>query len=345
MSDPIQKARLTGKVLRLLRRLNMVSHAQEIRLLTSTRTASAGRGLGNPSMGFGAGLQNVPSPIVTTTTLRRAHPSDTAKTNQIREPIPEIQLPGITETLKDFAPSPANQPTVRLPQRPAPAANDVLQTSRSNPGLPNSDILENDPDIGDPARLLNIYVRRADQIGPSHRIRGIGHLGDLLIPPGWKQGDDPVNEAEARRLYAVSRSQAKEMLDQSVKEIGHLSSADQEKLTVEKNAQYQTERALDEYLLLERIKLYKSWYDHKQKQLPQKNSQTQQNYQSDIKPGVLPQPLQPPAQTSMMAYQRHRQSLVPASPHLYASSPPLSGGTLNSRLNTMMQGMNDDPLG
>ena len=323
-----------------LHRLNPVSGFPK-RLLTSGRTASAGRGLGNPSVGFGAGLQKVPLPITTTISLRQACPLEPAQADDIREPVPGTQLPGITETLQDFAPSPANLPPVPLTGRSAPVVNDVSKISHSDQGLPKGHSLDNDPDIGDPARILNIYLRRADQIGPSHLIPGIGHLGDLLVPPGWNQGDDPINEAEARRIFAVSRSRAQEMLDQSIRENSHLPSADQQKLAMEKNAQYQTQRALDEYLLMERIKIYHFTCSRKQKQTEPKHSQAQQSRQLETKPGTRPRTLQPPAETSMIAYQRHQKALVPASPHLYAPSPPLSGGTLNARINTMVQGRTD----
>ena len=266
---------------------------------------------------------------------------EATKADDIREPIPGTQLPGITETLKDFAPSPANNPQVTINGHSAPVANDVPTISHSEQDLSTRHSVDNDADIGDPARILNIYLRRADQIGPSHLIPGIGHLGDRLVPPGWNQGDDPINEAEARQIFAVSRSQAKEMLDQSTRENSHLPSADQQKLAVEKNAQYQTQRALDEYLLMERIKIYQFTCSRKQKQPQQNHSQAQQYRQFETKPGIRPRPLQPPAETSMIAYQRHQQALVPASPHLYAPSPPLSGGALNARINTMVQGRTD----
>ena len=168
----------------------------------------------------------------------------------------------------------------------------------------------------------------------------MGHLRDLLAPPGWKPGNEPINEVEAQKLFASSRLKAKEMLDEYVSQTGHLSGADQEKLWAEKNAQYQTQRSLDEYLLIERVKLHKFWQERKHKQAHQQHLQPQRP-QFDPKPRMRPQPLQPPAETSMMAFQRHQQSLVPASPHLYAPSPPLSGGTLNARINFMQQGMID----
>ena len=292
-------------------------------------------------MGFGAGLQNVPSPITTTTTLRQTRLLESTQADDIREPLPGTQLPGITETLKDFAPSPANKPPVTVTRGSAPVANDVSTVSHSEQDKSNEHSLDNDTDIGDPARILNIYLRRADQIGPSHLIPGIGHLGDLLVPPGWNQGDDPISEAEARRIFAVSRAQAKETLDQSMREDSHLPNADQRKLALEKNAQYQTQRALDEFLLLERIKIYQFTCSRTQKPPQQKHPQAQQYPQFETKPGTRPRPLQPPAETSMMTYQRHQQALVPASPHLYAPSPPLSGGALNARINTMVQGRTD----
>ena len=264
--------------------------------------------------------------------------------DHIREPLPVTQLPGITETLKDFAPSQANQPPITLPGRPAPVAKDVPMGFRSDLGLSNGDSQESKQSNGDPAGILNIYARRADQIGPSHHIRGLGHLQDILPPPGWKQGDDPVSEAEAQRLFVESRTQAKDMLDQSTSEMSNFSSADQERLSEEQNRKYQSQRALDEFLLLERVKLYHFWRERKQKQSQQTRSLPQQNPQFELKPATRPQPVQPPAETSMIAYQRHQQSLVPASPHLYALSPPLSGGTLNARINYMMQGMIDPPL-
>ena len=306
--------------------------------------ASAVRGFGSPSVGFGAGLQNVPSPITTTATvLHHALPSESVRVDDVREPLPMTHLPGIIETLRDLAPSQANQPPATLTGRPAPIAEDASMVPPSEPVLLNRDSQRNKSNKKDPAPVLNIYSRRADQVGPSHRIPGIGHLGDLLAPPGWKPGDEPINEIEAQRLFTASRLKAKEMLDASISEIERLSSADQEKLSAEKNTQYQTQRTLDEYLLTERVKLYNFWQERKQKNFHQVHSQPQHR-QSEPNPTMRPEPLHPPAETSMIAYQRHQQYLVPASPHLYAPSPPVSGGTLNARINFMQQGMVDVPL-
>ncbi|CAD6570319.1 MAG: hypothetical protein ASARMPREDX12_003450 [Alectoria sarmentosa] len=315
--------------------------ASSAELCGSESSTSVGRGFGNPSAGFGAGLQNVPSPITTTTTTQRqAPPREVIKANDVREPLPVTNLPGITEALGDLAPSQANQPPVKLPGRPAPIAENVSVVPPSEPELLYGDSQEDSPNKKDAAPLLNIYSRRADQIGPSHRIPGIGHLGDLLAPPGWKTGDEPIDEAEAQKLFAASRLKAKELLDEDITVTGQLSSADQEKRSAEKNAQYQIQRALDEYLLIERVKLHKFWQERKQKLSQQLHSQPQQHRQSEARP----QPMQPPAETSMIAYQRQQQFLVPASPHLYGPSPPVSGGTLNARIHFMQQGSTDVPL-
>lgn len=309
-------------------------------LLTQNCVASASRGFGSPSAGFGAGLQNVPSPIATTSTQRQSLPLDSITAGNIREPLPRIQLPGITETFKKLAPDQANQPPVSLLGRPVSIAKNTSVARPSERGLLNGSSQENGPYKKDPVALLSIYTRRADQIGPSHHIPGIGHLGNLLTPPGWKLGDEPIDEAEAQRIFEASRLKAKESLDEGMSEIEQMSIADQEKNRVEKEAQYHTQRNIDEYLLMERVKLHKFWEERKQKLFHQLHSEPQQHPRLS-KPNQknCPHPLQPPAETSMTAYQRHQQSLVPASPHLYAPSPPLSGGTLNARVNFMQQGM------
>lgn len=302
--------------------------------------ASAGRGFGSPPAGFGAGLQNVPSPITTVTAQRRALPLESTMAKSVREPFPLTQLPGISETLMDLAPSQANQPPITLTRRPALATENVLDV-QTTLGSVNANIQGANSNRTDRVPVLNVYHRRADQIGPSHPIPGLGHLGDLLVPPGWKVGEEPIDEAEAQSIFEASRLKAQEMLDREVSESRQLPKADQEKRSAERSAQYHRQRGIDEYVLVERVKLHRFWEDRKHKQSHQVHSQTQQNHQSESKLNCSPQPLHPPAETSMLAYQRHQQSLVPASPHIYGPSPPLSGGTLNARIHFMQQSMID----
>ena len=303
--------------------------------------APAVRGFGSPSAGFGAGLQNVPSPITTVTTQRRAVPLESIMKDNVREPVPLTQLPGIIETLKDLAPSQANQPPITLTRRPAPAAENVLDVY-PNGALITSDTQASSSSQLDRVPVLNVYHRRADQIGPSHPIPGLGHLGDLLVPPGWKVGEEPIDEAQAQGVFEASRLRAKEMLDKDVSESAQLPKADREKRSAERSAQYHRQRGIDEYILTERVKLHRFWEGRKHKQSHQVHLKSQQHHESESKPNHAPQPLHPPAETSMVTYQRHQQSLVPASPHLYGPSPPLSGGTLNARIQFMQQGMIDE---
>ncbi|KAM0803426.1 hypothetical protein BDR22DRAFT_886795 [Usnea florida] len=324
--------------------LSPASASKRVRLRAASLVGSpsAGRGFGSQSAGFGAGLQNVPSPITTVTTQRRAFPQNPIMNDNVREPVPLTQLPGIMETLKDLAPSLANQTPIMLARRPAPAAENVLDLHPSQ-GLINSDNQESSSSKIDRVPILNVYHRRADQIGPSHPIPGLGHLGDLLVPPGWKVGEEPIDEAQAQSLFEASRLKAKEMLDKEVGESVGMPKADRDKRSAERSAQYHRQRGIDEYILMERVKLHRFWEGRKNKQSHQVHSNSQQRHQSESKANYAPQPLHPPAETSMVAYQRHQQSLVPASPHLYGPSPPLSGGTLNARIQFMQQGLHIPP--
>ena len=261
--------------------------------------------------------------------------------DKVREPVPLKQLPGIIETLKDLAPRQANQPPITLTRRPAPAAENVLDVL-PNKGLINSDTQESSSSKLDRVPILNVYHRRADQIGPSHPIPGLGHLGDLLVPPGWKVGEEPIDEAQAQSIFEASRLRAKEILDKDVSESVQLPRAEREKRSAERSTQYHRQRGIDEYILMEQVKLHRFWEGRKHKQSHQVHAQ--QHHQSESKLNHAPQPLHPPAETSMVAYQRHQQSLVPASPHLYGPSTPLSGGTLNARIQFMQQGMIDVPF-
>ena len=53
---------------------------------------------------------------------------------------------------------------------------------------------------GDP-RDRNPYAYRADEIGNTHGIPGVGHMGSLLTPPAWKEGDEPIDPQEAADLF------------------------------------------------------------------------------------------------------------------------------------------------
>ena len=56
---------------------------------------------------------------------------------------------------------------------------------------------------------MDPYGERADDIGLSHGIRGVGHLLDLLKPPGWLPGHPPVDPKIIRVLYLNDRDNAR----------------------------------------------------------------------------------------------------------------------------------------
>lgn len=358
----------------------MLSDSLNGHQLTRSYVASAGRGLNTPSLGFGARLRNVPSPITTRplgSSYRPIRPVD------MREPRPERQLPSFDETLIELAPIHGNTPSSNA-QAPS--------TFYSSSDQPASEWLSREPqgfcsNDNDDRLKINWYTKRADQIGPSHRIPGLMHLGDLLTPPGWKCGDDPIDEAEAQKVYDEAREKARRALVVSSTESSRAEGPDIEKRLDERDMQWQTQLKLDEYILTEQKRIYNAWKQHRTKQAQQLASQAQKQQQQQhqkqyqqsqqnqhqqqqnlpqyyAKTRVLgrPQPMQPPTETSLLTYQRYRQSQVPASPHLYGPSPPLygpssplygpspplygpspplSGGSLNSRIQILQRGLRD----
>ena len=246
-----------------------------------------------------------------------------------------MQLPGINETLRGLAPGNANTNSIgHSVLRP----NSVLQAPAQENGQKASNVQSN-AHLRDDPFAINPYARRADAIGPSHRIPGIVHLGGLLTPPGWSTGDDPISEHEARMLYNDSRLQARRTLEIGTSETKNLPDADQDKRSAERETQWNSQHKLDELLFLERAKIYKKWQDFKQKQSQQVNAQQQRP--SEMNTLGRPQPLQPPTETSMQSFQRYQQSQIPASPNSYAPSPPLSGGFPHNRVQQLQQGMTD----
>lgn len=60
--------------------------------------------------------------------------------------------------------------------------------------------------------ITNPYTDRADEIGPSHGIPGVGHIGNMLTPPGWIEGSEPLSPGKIRQLYEASRRSAQQNL-------------------------------------------------------------------------------------------------------------------------------------
>lgn len=164
------------------------------------------------------------------------------------------------------------------------------------------------------------YQRRADEIGPQHGIPGIGHLGDMLAPLGWKIGQEPCDEASVRRIYDASRAQAKKELNGTDAQLKKSGLQVQEKYIAERNLQWNKQLKLDDLLLQERISVYRVFqqYKHEQARAAKQPGQAE--------PSQRAQTVPPP---DLQRYQ------ILSSPR---PSPPLSGGSLFNRLQQLKQG-------
>ncbi|KAI4263366.1 MAG: hypothetical protein L6R42_001492 [Xanthoria sp. 1 TBL-2021] len=112
----------------------------------------------------------------------------------------------------------------------------------------------------------NPYDDRADKIGLSHHIPGIGHLGHLLTPPGWKAGDEPIPPKHARQLYRETYDAAKKSLSDSIGDFKHLKGTPFQEASDRKNEEWQNRADLAKLILEERTKVYQMHQERKWQQ-------------------------------------------------------------------------------
>ncbi|KAL8996583.1 MAG: hypothetical protein Q9169_003922 [Polycauliona sp. 2 TL-2023] len=112
----------------------------------------------------------------------------------------------------------------------------------------------------------NPYDDRADMIGLSHHMPGIGHLGTLLTPPGWKAGDPPISPKLARELYRDGYEAAKKSLADSIGEFKHLKGTTFQEASDRKNEEWRFQTDLAKLILDERIKVYHLHHEQKTQQ-------------------------------------------------------------------------------
>lgn len=111
----------------------------------------------------------------------------------------------------------------------------------------------------------NVYQVRADDIGLGHRIPGVGHLGDLLTPPGWKPGDEPVSLNRARLLRNQAYEAARKKMNDSTAEFKDLKGAAFQEASDLKNEEWQNQNNLNKLIYDERVKVWKDSQDRKLK--------------------------------------------------------------------------------
>lgn len=112
----------------------------------------------------------------------------------------------------------------------------------------------------------NPYNDRADKIGLSHHIPGLGHLGQLLTPPGWKAGDEPIPPKRARQLYREAYDAAKQCLADSIGDFKHLKGTAFQEASDRKNEEWRNKADLAKLILEERIEVYQMHQEQKWQQ-------------------------------------------------------------------------------
>ncbi len=244
----------------------------------------------------------------------------------VREPFPAGPLPSITQALngdlghgypQGFAQYPQNQNTnypIQALQSPQSRLNGYGEPVEARQGYA-------DAEINDPVDI-NPYSHRADEIGPSHHIPGIGHLGDCLEPPGWKEGEEPINPRAARLLFNEARLQAKKILKASIDETKHLPADQQEQRSTERDLMWDVQFRLDQLLLTERMNIYDMYQERKRTKLHQ--GTLKRTCPTRVLPPIQPQPMH--AMTSVPArLQSMYSKSASTSPDLACVGPPQNG--------------------
>lgn len=142
---------------------------------------------------------------------------------------------------------------------------------------------------------INPYRHRADEIGHRHNIPGITHLGDLLAPPGWKEGDEPISPLAASQIFESSREEARENLELNNEEAKNLPAQEQDKYVAEINKKWVAECTLDKALFKQRLAVFEKYQERKLAKMQRDDEQVSKFPRLTAAPA---QPLNPPTTTS-----------------------------------------------
>ena len=245
-------------------------------------------------MSFGAAVEKVPAPIVT---------------NVPKTPFGYTAL-SLSCDLQDVTQVARSEVTPQSLQRipSADPASDRGNQSRfevreplsSNPALCSRNRALNHDQAcgaayGDDVFQANPYAHRADEIGLRHRIPRIGHLGSLLQPACWKEGDEPIGPHEIKELFDTARRDAKAELAKCLDETRLLAIGERAKHDEERDLCWDARYKLDQTLFVERMNVYNEFQRRGHKK----------SWQIEPKPSNLqalkiPQTLNPPTTTSFL---------------------------------------------
>ena len=234
------------------------------------------------------------------------NPSTATKLEQLREPQPTKQFRSIEETLHGH-PQNSNielEPPARHPHNfMAQSAFGELSEEYLSQTLRNGD---SDYSVRNP------YMQRADEIGPSHHIPGIGHLGDLLIPTGWQEGDAPINPERAHQLFYLARQQAKDTLVSGANQNQHLTEHEKAEFNAKLDRQWDVKYKLDQVLLIERLNVHEQYQklEHAKRGPKHDEQKNTANFQAFYPP----HPVNPPTNTS---FSSSPKPVFPYSPMMF----------------------------
>ena len=262
--------------------------------------------------------------------------------------LPPVNLPPIKELVSKNGPDGVGTPEQRLDNHRAMAQP---THQRDNP---SHSVLGYNAQRRQGRTRINPYKVRADEIGPRHGIPGVGSLENLLTPPGWQLGDEPIDEEQADQLYERSRQQALDLLDKSVNEFKDLPEIELESRIEKRNRRWDSARKLDEFLRAERIKVFNVWQVYKKQQkemvrhsvnVPvqqlqqvQQFHQSQQQFQQSQQAQQMLMTHHPVPQMTGQQMQQFGQT---GSPMSTMPSPPVSGGNLFARLQYVQHGKSE----
>lgn len=270
----------------------------------------------------------------------------------VLEPLPASTLPGIDLKLAQLATAQLNQTLDQNSQPIPPMATNAkvnrrttipkVSTKALQPNRPTGQQKPTQPSQQPNSYIVNPYIYRADVIGPGHHIPSVGHLGDLLTPPDWVPGNDPITIVEATKLFQQARTRATALLNLAAKKIGVLNTKEQGQQDIEGQKKWEIQLKLDQILYAERKHVYETWQAGKAKAMQEQQTSLQRQHQPGIPPpSTLPQPHDPPTGASAQAYTQYQQSQLRRSPNLYTTGPSLSAGvaSTHSRLQELQRGM------
>ncbi|KAI9819265.1 MAG: hypothetical protein M1827_007421 [Pycnora praestabilis] len=172
--------------------------------------------------------------------------------------IPESTVPNVSKMRGYGMPSPDFPGPLKIPC--SYGSQDYIHQLRGDPHgwINETPTITHDDDTKSP-RTQNPYLRRADEIGPTHGIPGLGHLENALEPPGWREGDAPIDPRLARKLFESSRKDAKEALQKNVTELERLSPEVREMREQANNREWTLRFKTDELVLQERTAIYQHY--------------------------------------------------------------------------------------